>query len=84
MNALVPLLQTVADCELRIENAEETEAAINRALTYGCGMAHGYYLAGNVSKFEYQAACDRLRGVAQQRLAMHELRTAALAEGIGL
>lgn len=74
MSAVVSFLQAMSDCELRIENAEESDAAINRALTYGCGMAHGYYLAGDVSKYEYAAACDHLRGIADQRIAMHRMR----------
>lgn len=74
MTALVSFAQSMADCELRIESAEESEPAIKRALTYCCGMAHGYYLAGAVTQYEYTLACSQLRAVADARLTIHEMR----------
>lgn len=70
MSAIVTFAQLLSDCELRIERAEESQPAIERALTYGCGMAHGYFLAGGISEPEFAGACARMSEAANQRLRM--------------
>lgn len=82
MTALQSLETTVKTAERRIETAAETEGDILRALTHGCGTAEGYYLAGGISKLEYDAACAYLRRVANERLAMLNLKQQAIAEGM--
>jgi hypothetical protein len=73
---------TVSDCVRGIENANDTRAAVAHARDYGCGMLEGYYRAGSVSRVEYQAACDHVRGVAMQRVAMIQLREDARKAGV--
>lgn len=82
MTALQSLETSVQRCERRIENAAANPADITAALREGCGVAEGYYLAGAVSKCEYDAACAYLRRVANQRLAIVELQQQAQAEGM--
>ena len=82
MNAVVPFTQTIVDAEACIENAAAEDAAIQRQLSYGCGLLEGYYRAGAVSKFEFESGCIYLRRIANQRLAMLQLQREAIAEGL--
>lgn len=82
MNAPVSFTQSIADAEQRIDSANADTTAIRHALTWGCGLLEGYYRAGAVSKFESESGCTYLRRVANQRIALQELREQAIAEGM--
>lgn len=83
MTPLVPFPTCISDAEARIEAAAAEETAIQRILSYGCGLLEGYYRAGGVSKFEYEAGCIYLRRIANQRRAMLQLQHAAVEAGVG-
>lgn len=82
MNAPVPFAQSVVDAEKRIDMAHADTTSIRHALTWGCGVLEGYYRAGVVPKHESEAGCTYLRRVANQRVALQELREQAIAEGM--
>lgn len=79
---VLPFTQCISDAGDGIEAAAADEAAIQRTLASGCGVLHGYYLAGGVSKFEYEAGCTYLRRIASQRLAMLQLQRDAVEAGV--
>ena len=82
MTAPVPFNQSIVDAVDRIENANAETHAIRHALTWGCGLLEGYFRAGSVSKFEFESGCVHLRRIANQRVALQDLREQALAEGL--
>lgn len=82
MTTLKPLEVLVEEGVRRIEHAQELEQSIHEALVHGCGVAEGYFWSGATSKVEYEAACAQLRRVAQQRLALLQLKQQAKAEGL--
>lgn len=82
-DAIVPFGQSVKDAEAAIEHAHADVHSVKHALSHGCGLLKGYYLAGCASKFEYEAGCGYLRRIAEQRQAMQLLREQAIAEGLG-
>lgn len=79
---VLPFTQCVSDAGDGIETAAADDAAIQRTLAGGCGLLNGYYLAGGVSKFEYEAGCVYLRRIANQRLALLQLKRDAIAAGM--
>ena len=66
----------------RIEHAQELAPSIHEVLIHGCGVAEGYFWAGATSRVEYEAACAQLRRVANERLALLDLKKQAIAEGL--
>lgn len=82
MTALQSLEVSVQQGIQRIEHAMELEPSIHEALVHGCGIAEGYFYAGAVSRVEMQAACAALRRVANERLALLDLKKQAIAEGM--
>lgn len=82
MTVLKPLEALVQEGVRRIENAQELEQSIHEAMIHGCGVAEGYFWSGATSRVEYEAACAQLRRVAQQRLALLDLKQQAIAEGM--
>lgn len=82
MNAPVPFNQSISDAEKRIDMAHADTNSIRHALTWGCGLLEGYYRAGAVSKFESESGCTYLRRIANQRVALQDLREQAIAEGL--
>jgi hypothetical protein len=81
-DAVVPFGQSVKDAEDAIENAHADVNSVKHALSHGCGLLKGYYLAGSVSKLEYEAGCGYLRRIAEQRTAMQSLRDSAVLRGM--
>jgi hypothetical protein len=82
MTVLKPLEALVQEGVRRIEHAQELEQSIHEALVHGCGVAEGYFWAGATSRVEYDAACAQLRRVANERLALLDLKQQAIAEGM--
>lgn len=82
MMPLVGFNQSITDAESRIDTAHADIHSIRHALTWGCGVLEGYYRAGAVSKFDFEHGCTYLRRLANQRIALQELREQAKAEGI--
>lgn len=79
---VLPFTQCVSNAGDGIEVAAADETSIQRTLASGCGVLNGYYLAGGVSKFEYEAGCTYLRRIANQRLAMLQLQHDAIEAGV--
>lgn len=82
MTVLKPLEALVQEGVRRIEHAMEMEPSIHEALIHGCGVAEGYFYAGATSRVEYEAACAQLRHVANERMAILDLKQQARAEGL--